>query len=110
MVLTIPDWLAENIAWVIVGTGGVGLGTYFLRRRGGAKLRRNDDEVVQQLITLVKENTAAFKGLDSTMQDNKGITIKVSETLIQVKESLAHLAGRFQSGQEHKMHAHELGD
>jgi hypothetical protein len=59
-------------------------------------LRRKDDQAIEFLANIVKENTAAFVALKATMDDNKGITIKVADTLDQVHTALAGLSGHIQ--------------
>lgn len=59
-------------------------------------LRRKDDQAIEHLVSIVKENTAAFVALRATMEDNKGITIKVANTLDQVQTALAGLTGHIQ--------------
>jgi hypothetical protein len=55
--------------------------------------RRQDDKVIEQLMVIVEKNTAAFVALKSTVEDNKGISIKVSDSLDKVHTALANLSG-----------------
>lgn len=74
--------------------------------------KRQDDKVLEQLITIVKENTAAFQALKSTMEDNKGITIQVANTLNQVQNALATLSGQVMvrlKGHEGRAHSPQGG-
>jgi len=65
--------------------------------------RVQDDQLLQQMMALVKENTAAFIALKGTMEDNKGITIAVAGSLEKVHQALSNLSGQFQ-GAMHVVH------
>lgn len=69
-------------------------------------LRRKDDQVLELMMGIVKENTAAFIALKSTMDDNKEITIKVAESLERFNAALAGLSGQIQGAMFEQPHPH----
>ena len=96
MTFTVPDWLAENLAWVIVGTGGVGFGTYLLKIRGKAKASTERRQDAGALLQVVKENTAAMVALESIQEDVKKITIATVDKLDAMGKVLAAMTTKLQ--------------
>lgn len=83
MIVTVPDWLAQNIAWVsVVGIAG-GVGTYLLKKRGMKKAktdapaqdwRRADDRLLDRFLASQDKMATAIEHLaDSRREEMKGL-------------------------------------
>ena len=89
MTLTIPDWIASNAAWVTMVSLAGGYGTYLLKRSKITTSKRMDDKVIEQLVTLVKDNTAAFQAMKSQQEDHKNVTVTVCGAMQKIETALA---------------------
>lgn len=96
MTVVVPDWIATNAAWVAVVSLAGGYGTYLLKKsrtkekpQGAVLYRRENDKVIEELVTLVKEDVAAFQALKSQGEDHKNISIKICDVMGKIETSIA---------------------
>lgn len=89
MTITVPDWIASNAAWVTVVSLAGGYATYLLKRSKTTAGKRLDDKVIEQLVTLVKDNTSAFQALKSQGEDHKNISVIMCQALNEMKTGMA---------------------
>jgi hypothetical protein len=87
MTVTIPDWFAQNVAWVFVGSGGVAVGTFFLgfwrkkimaarkaRTDAGpwGERRRSEDSILLEFLS--RQEAMFNRFIDAHVQNTAALT------------------------------------
>jgi hypothetical protein len=94
MTVQIPDWLWENIAWMTVATGGVGYGTYLIKRKKqlekGRPERRNQDILIERLIDQNQEQNDRFM---AAYKENAGALNGALNAIRALAQEIIILAG-----------------